>query len=89
MTLPRDPGPRHSPLHFLAALGAGGISVTFFPWFLFRVPHPGRQVPVSGDIAAALATGSPAMQAMIRTGWAAIALFSLLHLRRLLWNLRE
>lgn len=89
LTLPRDLGPRYSPLHFLAALGAGGISVTFFLWFLFWVPHPGQQVPVFEDISAALATGSPAMQAMIWTGWAAIALFSLLHLRLLLWNLRE
>ena len=35
-------GARYSPLYFLAALGAGGLMVTFFMYLMFWVPHPGR-----------------------------------------------
>lgn len=80
-------GDRWSPLHFLAALGAGGIVVTFFLWFMFWVPHKGRPVPVFEDIAAAFANGGPAVQAMIVAAYAGIAVFALLHLRLLAWNL--
>lgn len=80
---------RWSPLHFLGALGAGGIVVTFFLWFMFWVPHRGRPVPIFEDIAAAFAGGSLPVQAMILTGWAAIAFFAVLHLRLLAWNLTE
>jgi len=30
----------YHPLYFLAALGAGGLTVSFFLYFLFLVPHP-------------------------------------------------
>lgn len=41
------------PTYFLASLGAGGLSVTFFMYLMFWVPHPGRPVPVFEDILAA------------------------------------
>ena len=82
-------GDRWSPLHFLGALGSGGIVVTFFLWFMFWVPHAGRPVPVFEDIAAAFAAGGPAMQAMIAAAYAGIAFFAILHLRLLAWNLAE
>ncbi|MGG7565542.1 TsoY family (seleno)protein [Rhodovulum sp. DZ06] len=82
-------GDRWSPLHFLAALGAGGIVVTFFLWFMFWVPHKGRPVPVFEDIAAAFASGGPATQGMIVAGYAGIVIFAILHIRLLAWNLAQ
>ena len=40
----------YSPLYFLASLGAGGLTVTFFMYLMFWVPHPGRPVPVFEDL---------------------------------------
>ena len=87
--MPHGLGERYSPLYFLAALGTGGLVVTFFMWMLFWVPHPGRPVPVFEDIAAALAAGGPAQQAAIWGAWAGIALFALMKIRLLVWNLQE
>jgi hypothetical protein len=78
---------RYSPLYFLAALGLGGLSVTFFMYLMFWVPHKGQPVPVFEDIAAAFSTGGPATQAMIAVAMAGIAIFTLLHLRAMAWNL--
>jgi len=34
-----------TPLHGLASLGAGGLSVSFFVWLMFLTPHPNTPVP--------------------------------------------
>ncbi len=86
---PAPLGPRYSPLYFLAALGAGGVVVTFFLWLMFWVPHPGRPVPVFEDIAAALGAGSALQSAAILLAWAGIAWFAAMKLRLLVWNLGE
>ncbi|MGR3796402.1 TsoY family (seleno)protein [Vannielia sp. SX4] len=76
------------PLYFLAALGAGGLMVTFFLYLMFWVPHPGQTVPVFEDILAAFLAGTPLTRAMIVTAWAGIATFAFLMFRSLVWNLR-
>ncbi|QDC08282.1 hypothetical protein FHY55_03055 [Oceanicola sp. D3] len=76
------------PLYFLAALGAGGLTVTFFLYLMFWVPHPGQSVPVFEDIMAAFATGTPIEQAMIVTAWVGIAIFAFQMFKLLIWNLR-
>ena len=87
--LPHRLGERYSPLYFLAALGAGGLSVSFFMWLLFWVPHPDRPVPVFEDVAAAFAAGGPAMQGMIAVALLGVAAFALIHVRLLIWNVAE
>ena len=87
--LPHHLGERYSPLYFLAALGPGGLAVSFFMWLLFWVPHPGRPVPVFADVRAAFETGQPPMQVAIAGAAVGIALFALMHLRLLLWNIGE
>ncbi len=82
-------GESYSPLYFLAALGAGGLVVTFFMWLLFWVPHPGRPVPVFEDILAALMAGGPALQSAIIAAWLGIAIFAIMHVRLLAWNIGE
>ena len=58
-------GSHYSPLYFLAALGLGGASVTFFMFLMFWLPHPGQPVPVFEDIVAGFQTGGLPMQAAI------------------------
>lgn len=82
-------GERYSPLYFLAALGAGGLVVTFFMYLMFWVPHPGQPVPVFEDVASAFLTGTVVQQMMIAIAYTGIAFFTLLFARLLVWNLKE
>ncbi|SEP14987.1 hypothetical protein SAMN04490248_12941 [Salinihabitans flavidus] len=81
------PADTYSPLYFLASLGAGGLSVTFFMYLMFWVPHPGKPVPTFEDISAAFATGGPALQAAIVIAVLGIAAMVFLNIKSLLWNL--
>ncbi|MBO9464184.1 hypothetical protein J7443_02995 [Tropicibacter sp. R15_0] len=81
------PADSYSPLYFLASLGAGGVTVSFFMFLMFWVPHKGRPVPIFEDIMAAFSSGSPWMQAAIVTAWIGIAFFAFQNVRLLLWNL--
>lgn len=85
---PSRPSDTYSPMYFLASLGAGGLSVTFFMWLMFWVPHPGRTVPVFEDIMAAFQSGTPLVQAMIIAAYIGIATFVVLNIKSLIWNLR-
>lgn len=84
---PSKPSDTYSPMYFLSSLGAGGLSVSFFMWLMFWVPHPGRTVPIFEDIAAAFQTGSTLYQAMILVAMLGIAVFVSLNLKALVWNL--
>lgn len=79
----------YSPLYFLAALGAGGVAVTFFMYLMFWVPHPGQPVPVFEDIMAFAASATPLGQAMVAVAMLGIAIFAALHVHLLIWNLRH
>ncbi len=81
------PSDTYSPLYYLASLGAGGLTVTFFMYLMFWVAHPGQPVPVFEDIAAAFSTGGVAQQALILVAMAGIAVFGFLNLKYLAWNL--
>ena len=83
----KRPADSYSPLYFLASLGAGGVSVTFFMYLMFWVPHKGRPVPVFEDISAAFSTGTPALQGAIILAVLGIALFAFLNVKSLVWNL--
>ena len=78
-----------SPLYFLASVGAGGLTVTFFMYLLFWVPHPGRAVPVFEDVAAAFAGASPLLAGALVLAAAGIAVFGAMNLYLLVWNLRR
>ena len=90
MTYPtRRPADTWSPLYFLASVGAGGLSVSFFMYLMFWVPHPGRPVPIFEDMAAVLAGGNAALSAAVIVAMAGIAIFGTMNLALLLWNLRR
>ncbi|MCB1333594.1 MAG: hypothetical protein KDK26_08055 [Roseivivax sp.] len=83
----KRPAETYSPIYFLASLGAGGISVSFFMYLMFWVPHKDKPVPVFEDILTAFTGGSAALQSAIVVAWIGIALFTFLNLKSLLWNL--
>jgi hypothetical protein len=82
------PADSYNPLYLLASLGAGGLSVTFFMYLMFWIPHPGQPVPVFEDIARALTSGNVAMQVSVIIALAGIAVFAVMNLTSLVWNLR-
>lgn len=78
-----------SPLHFLAALGAGGIVVSFFMYLLFWIPHPEQPIPVFNDWLSYMQTASLGGQGMIIIALGGIVLFSLLHFHLLFLNFKQ
>lgn len=78
-----------SPLYFLAALGAGGLAITFFMYLMFWVPHPGQPVPVFEDIMGYFGTATPLGQSMVIAAMAGIGVFAVLHFYLMVWNLRH
>lgn len=83
------PADTYSPLYFLASLGAGGLSVTFFMYLFFWVPHKGQPVPIFEDIAAAFSTGGILTQGMIAIAVLGIAVLAFLNIKYLIWNLQS
>lgn len=83
------PADSYSPLYFLASLGAGGLSVTFFMYLFFWVKHPSQPVPVFEDIALAMSGGPLVQQIAIVIAYIGIAFFAFINLRLLFWNIRE
>ena len=81
------PADTYSPLYFLASLGAGGLSVSFFMYLMFWVPHPGRPVPIFEDLTAALSNGTLPMQIAIAVAMIGIAVMAFLNIKYLIWNL--
>lgn len=82
-------GDAYSPLYFLAALGAGGAVITFFMYLMFMTPHKGKPLPTWETLQAVLHGDNPVMQALVMVSLLGVALFALLHLRLLVWNIRE
>lgn len=90
--LRRDPEQLWHPSYWLAALGAGGLSVSFFMYLMWMVPHEGAPMPTWEHLVATL-SGSVQLPAGVRL----VALLALilmlalavLHFVLLVWNLRE
>lgn len=85
----RTLGDRYVPTYFLAALGNGGMAVTFFIWLNFLVPHPKTPIVTFDSIAALWAKSDLIGQALLLLAMAGIALFAIRHLQSLIWNLSE
>ncbi|ACL26456.1 TsoY family (seleno)protein [Chloroflexus aggregans] len=85
----RTLGERYVPTYFLAALGNGGMAVTFFIWLNFLVPHPKTPIVTFDNIAAFWAKSDLIGQALLLLAMAGIALFAIRHFQSLIWNLSE
>lgn len=82
----KRPTDTYSPLYFLASLGAGGLTVTFFMYLMFWVPHPGRPVPIFEDLISVFAEGAIALQVAVVIAILGIAIFALFNMKLLIWN---
>ena len=80
--------PAYNPLYWLAALGAGGLTVSFFVYINFMVGHKGVPMATFDQVYPALMKGD---WLSIVTGIALvfIIIFALLHIKLLLWNMKE
>lgn len=85
----KDLGEQYSPLHFLAALGPGGLSITFFMYLMFMIDHPETPMVTFNHIFPLLVDGHPVTSALTMVSLAALLFFAGLHFRLLIWNIRE
>ena len=79
----------YTPLYFLAALGAGGVTVTFFIFLMFMVPHADTPMVTFDHLWPILTDGHPIGGALIGLAMAGMLFFTVLHFRLLAWNLLE
>ena len=75
--------PKYTPLCWLSALGAGGLTVTFFIYLNFMLPHAGVPMATWEFVSPVLRRGD-APSFLTGIALAGVLLFSLLHLRLLL-----
>lgn len=78
----------YSPLYYLAALGAGGLTVSFFMYLMWLTPHPGSPIPTFDTLQPLLLDGSWGMRGLAGGALAGVAMFAVWHVRLLIWNLR-
>jgi len=82
-------GAAYNPSYFLAALGNGGLAVSFFVYLTFMVPHPDTPIVTFDHLYARFTQGAPWLQALILLDMLAIAYFAAQHIRTLVWNIAE
>ncbi len=79
---------KFSPMCFLSSLGAGGLSISFFMYLMFLVPHPNTPI----------ATYDFIMPALLKADWLSlvsfaslvfIITFAYLHFKLLIWNTKQ
>lgn len=90
--LKRDPAQPWHPSYWLAALGAGGLSISFFMYLMWMVPHGDFPMPTWQHLAAAI-QGSVSLPAGVRPlailATVIMVLLAMLHFTLVIWNLRE
>ncbi len=87
--LRRDLDEQFSPMYFLAALGAGGVAVSFFMYLMFMVEHRETPLPTFEHILPLLHSGPIAVRGLVAAVLLLIVFFSFMHFRLLAWNVRE
>lgn len=79
----------YNPLYFLAALGAGGLAVSFFMYPNFMLAHKGSPLLTFDHIYTILQGDDLITSLLLSISLIAIAFLSLLHFRLLFWNISE
>ncbi len=79
---------KFSPTCFLSALGAGGLSVSFFMYLMFLVPHPTTPMATFEYIMEALEKGD-AISFISSFALVFIIAFAILHFKLLYWNTKQ
>ena len=89
MRYAKDLGERYSPLYFLTSLGAGGLSVAFFMFLMWMTPHEDTPIATLDTVRVAFGAGGIGMKSLIVIAYLGVVTFVALHVRTLIWNLRE
>ena len=79
---------KFSPMCFLSALGAGGLSVSFFMYLMFLVPHPNTPMATYDFIIPALLKGDW-LSLVSSFSLVFIIAFAYLHFKLLIWNTKQ
>ena len=79
---------KFSPMCFLSALGAGGLSVSFFMYLMFLVPHPNTPMATYDFIMPALIKGDW-LSFVVAFSLVFIIAFAFLHFKLLIWNTKQ
>lgn len=85
----KDLKENYNPQFFLAALGSGGLGVSFFMYFMFMIPHPKTPMPTYNDIVPYLTGDNKMIAALVALAYVMILYFAYRHFRLLIWNVRE
>ncbi len=80
--------PAYNPLYWLAALGAGGLTVSFFVYLNFMVSHKGKPMATFDHVYPALIKGDW-LSYVVGASLVMIVIFAILHIKLLIWNIRE
>lgn len=79
---------KFTPMCFLGALGAGGLSVSFFMYLMFLVPHKETPMPIFEQIFPKLMEGSW-LSFVIAFSLVFIIVFAFFHFKFLIWNTKQ
>ena len=79
---------KFSPMCFLSALGAGGLSVSFFMYLMFLVPHPNSPMATYDFVMPALLKGDW-LSFVVAFSLVFIIAFSFLHFKLLICNTKQ
>lgn len=81
----------YSPLLFLSSLGAWWLSVSFFMYLMFMIPHPDTPIPTFNSLMLNINSIDTNIFLKILIILAAIGIlvFALAHLKLLFWNIKE
>jgi hypothetical protein len=77
-----------SPMYFLSSLGAGGLSVSFFMYLMFLIPHKGVPMATFDFIYPALLKGDW-LSFVTAIALVFIVVFGVLHIKLLIWNVKQ
>jgi hypothetical protein len=79
---------QYSPMYFLAALGAGGLSVSFYMYLMFLVPHADTPMATYNHIMPILSEGT-FISFISAFSLVFIIAFAYLHFKLLIWNIKQ
>ncbi len=82
-------GKNYSPLFFLSALGNGGLTVAFFIFFMFMMPHPDSPIATFDSVFKTIGDSPWYVAVLSVIAYGFMLYYAVNHLRMLAWNIRE
>ncbi|MEA3354274.1 MAG: hypothetical protein U9Q33_10715 [Campylobacterota bacterium] len=79
---------KYTPMYFLASLGAGGLSVSFFMYLMFLIPHPNTPMAIYDQVFPALFKGDW-LSFITAFSLVFIIGFAIFHFKLLVWNIKQ